>query len=96
MAKGIAQLVKLAKMPLRYSCIICSSSKHCALSCPRKIKVQNMFQTKPNIIAAIVAKNRKPNNVLVNVVAAITTHNQTPKQQVFREGEQVKAKATID
>ncbi len=96
MAKGIAQLVKPTKMPLRYPCIICSSSKHCDIKHPRKIEVQTMFQTKPNIIAIIVAKNLKPNNVVVNVVAIITTHSQTPKQQVLREGELVKAKTTID
>jgi hypothetical protein len=43
-----------------------------------------------------MAKSSKLDNVLVNVVVAITTHNQIPEQEVFRECELVKAKATID
>ncbi len=38
----IAQLIKV-KMPLRYPCIICYNSKHCAPNCPRKKKVHNVF-----------------------------------------------------
>jgi hypothetical protein len=66
-------------MPLRYPCIICPSFEHCVPYCLRKIEVQNMFQTKPNTIITIVAENPKPNNVPINVVAAITTHNQAPE-----------------
>ncbi len=47
-------------------------------------------------VATIMAKSSKLDNVLVNVVVAITTHNQIPEQEVFRECELVKAKATID
>jgi hypothetical protein len=39
----IAQLVKSAKVPLKYPCIICSIFEHRALDCPRKTKIQNMF-----------------------------------------------------
>jgi hypothetical protein len=34
-----AQLVKLAKIPLRYPCMICFKAKQRALDCPRKTKV---------------------------------------------------------
>lgn len=43
MAKVTAQLVKPTIVPLRYLCIIYYSSKHCALDCPIKAKVQNML-----------------------------------------------------
>ncbi len=33
------QLVKPAKVPLRYPCIIYSSSEHCAHDCLRKVEV---------------------------------------------------------
>jgi hypothetical protein len=66
-------------MPLRYPCIIYSSSKHHAPNCPRKTKVQNMFWTKPITTATIVTKNPKPDNVPVNVIVVITTHSQVPK-----------------
>ncbi len=55
-----------------------------------------MFQTKPNIITTILAKNPKLDNVTINVVVIITTHCQTPKQQVLREQELVKAKAIVN
>jgi hypothetical protein len=77
-----AQPVKLAKVPLRYPCIICSSSTHRAFNCLRKVEVQNMFQTKPNITPTIGATNFKPNNVPVNVVAIVTTRNQTLEQHL--------------
>jgi hypothetical protein len=43
-------------MPLRYPCIIYFSFEHCALNCPKKTEVQNMFQTKPTIIAIVITK----------------------------------------
>jgi hypothetical protein len=54
-----------------------------ASSCARKTKVQNMFQTKPTIIAIIVAKPYKPNNVLVNVVV-VTTHSQVQSNKFLK------------
>jgi hypothetical protein len=35
----ITQLVESIIVPLKYPCIICSSSKHHAPDCPRKTKV---------------------------------------------------------
>jgi hypothetical protein len=55
-----------------------------------------MFHTKTNIIATIVPKAPKPNNVLVNVILIITTPSQLPKQKVLKEHELVKAKTTND
>jgi hypothetical protein len=69
---------------------------HHALDCPKKAKVQNMFQTKLIITTTIVAKNLKLDNVLVNVVDVVMTHNQVPKQWVFRKNELVKAKTITD
>jgi len=74
--KVIAQPVKPARVPSKYPCIICSSSKHHVLNCSRKAKVQNMFQIKPNITPTITKKNLKPNNVPINVVAIVTTCSQ--------------------
>jgi hypothetical protein len=37
-AKDITQPIKLARIPLRYPCIICSN-----FDCPKKTKVQLMF-----------------------------------------------------
>ncbi len=42
-----------------------------------------MFQTKPTIIAIIVAKPYKPNNVLVNVVV-VTTHSQVQSNKFLK------------
>ncbi len=66
-------------MPLRYPCIFCSNSMHCAPSCPRKIEAQNIFRTKPNITVTITTKNLKLDNILVNVVVVITTYSQALK-----------------
>ncbi len=75
----ISQLVKPTIVPLKYPCIIYFSSKHHALDCPRKIEVQNMFWIKLTIIATIVTKNPKHDNVLVNVVDDVTTCSQVLK-----------------
>jgi hypothetical protein len=75
--KVIAQPVKPARVPSKYPCIICFSSKHHAFNCSRKAKVQNMFQIKPNITPTITKKNPIPNNVPINVVAIVTTCSQT-------------------
>jgi len=86
------QPIKPTRVPLKYPCIICFSFKHRAFDYPRKIEVQKMFWTKPNIIPTIVAKPSKPNNVIVNVIVVVMTCSQVPKQQVFKEGESMKAK----
>jgi hypothetical protein len=57
--------VKPTRMPLRYPCIICYSSKHRALDCPRNTKVYNMFWTKPTTTTIAITRNPKPNNVLI-------------------------------
>jgi hypothetical protein len=51
-----AQLVKPTRVPLRYPCYICFSSKHHAHDCPKKTKVHNMFQTKPTTTAIPITK----------------------------------------
>ncbi len=68
---------------MKYPCIIYFSFENRASDCPRKTKVQNMFQTKLIITTIIVVKLYKLDNVLVNVVATIMKHNQVPKQQVL-------------
>jgi hypothetical protein len=69
--KGLHNMFKLARVPLRYPCIIYFSFKHHVLDCPRKIKVQNMFWIKSNTIIIVAAKNPKPDNVQVNVVTVV-------------------------
>ncbi len=54
-----------------------------------------MFQIKPTTIATIMDKSSKPNNIPVNLIAAITTCGQIP-EQVLREHELVKVKTTVD
>jgi hypothetical protein len=44
------------------------------------------------INAMITPNPLKTNNVLVNVVGVITTHNQQLEQQVFKEKEPINAK----
>jgi len=39
-----------------------------------------MYRIKPTIIAIIMAKSYKLDNVLVNVIDGITTHNQVLEQ----------------
>jgi len=39
-----------------------------------------MFQIKPTTTTTIVAKNLKPNNVPINVIVVVMTHNQVPEQ----------------
>jgi hypothetical protein len=74
--KVVTQLVKLARIPLIYPYIICSSFEHHALDCFKKIKVKKMFQIKPTTITTIVTKPSKLNNVLVNVVDVVMTRGQ--------------------
>jgi hypothetical protein len=92
----IAQPVKPIIIPLKYSCIICSSSKHHAPNCLRKTNGQNIFRTKPTTTTTIVSKPFKFDNVPINVVVVIMTCNQVPEQQVFRECELMKAKVATN
>jgi hypothetical protein len=45
-AKTKTQPSKLGRIPIHYPCIICYSVEHRSRECPKKIKVQNMFNTK--------------------------------------------------
>jgi hypothetical protein len=92
----IAQPIKPTKVPLKYSCIICSSFEPHAPNCLRKTNDQNMFQTKPTTTTTIVSKPFKFDNVPINVVVVIMTCNQVPEQQVFRECELMKAKVATN
>jgi hypothetical protein len=92
----IAQLIKPTIVPLRYPCIIYFSYEHCALDYPRKIKIQNMFQTKPTITTTLVTKNPKHDNVPINVIANVMTCSQVPKQHALKKHERVKAKTIVD
>jgi len=71
------QLVKLGRIPICYPYIICFTKKHKYGECSRKIEVQNMFKTKLVSFNAMTSlKPPKINNVAVNVVTTITSHNQ--------------------
>jgi len=96
MAEMTAQPIKPTRVPVRYLYIISFSFEHHALDCLRKVEVQTMFLTKPTTTTTIIAKNLKPNNVLINVVIVMMTCSQVLKQQVFRERESMKAKAITD
>jgi hypothetical protein len=79
-AKINAQPIKLARVPLRYPCIICSCFKHYAPDCLKKTIVQKMFRTKSTTTTIVVAKPSTPNNIPVNVVTPITTQSQVLEQ----------------
>jgi hypothetical protein len=52
-----------------------------------------MFKIKPvSSNAMTTPKSPKTNNVPINVVVVVTTHNQQSGQQVFKERESVKIK----
>jgi hypothetical protein len=55
-----------------------------------------MFRTQPISYINAAPKLLKLDNVLVNVVAIVTSHNQQPKQQVLKERELIKAKGEKD
>ncbi len=55
-----------------------------------------MHRCKMNIIHIVVPKVPKLDNVLVNVIATITTRNQLSNQQVLRKCELVKAKVVTN
>jgi len=73
-----AQHVKLTRVQLRYPCIICSSSKHCAPYYLRITKVHNLFRIKPTSTTTVMAKSSKPDNVPINVIIVVTTRSQVP------------------
>jgi hypothetical protein len=64
-AKVTTQHVKPTIMALRYTCSICSNSKHHAPDCPINTKVYNMFRTKPTATTTVLTINPKLNNVLI-------------------------------
>jgi hypothetical protein len=80
MAEVITQPIKPTKVPLRHPYFIYFSFEHHAPNYLRKTKVQNMFRTKPTTTATAVTKNLKPNNVPINVVDVLMTHNQILEQ----------------
>jgi hypothetical protein len=55
-----------------------------------------MLWTKSTIVAIIVVKPFKFDNVLINVVIVITTRSQVPEQQVLKECEPMKVKTTTN
>jgi hypothetical protein len=70
------QPIKSGKILICYPYIICYNAEHRFRKCPRKIEIQNMLKTKPisfNVMTAL--QQPKTNNVLVNVIVAITTHS---------------------
>jgi len=58
--------------------------------------IKTMHRCKMNIIYIVVPKVPKLDNVLVNVIATITTQNQLSNQQVLRKCELVKAKVVTN
>jgi hypothetical protein len=76
-----AQFVKSRKIHVRYPCINCSTIEHRYEECPRKIEIQNMFRTTPfSSNAMITFKLPTIDNVSINVVDVVTTHNQQLEQ----------------
>jgi hypothetical protein len=55
-----------------------------------------MFRTECVNSSTITLKHPKPDNVLINAIAIVTTHSQQPKQHVLKGQEPIKAKGTID
>jgi len=96
MAEVTTKPIKPARVPLRYPYIIFSSSEHRAFDCPKKAKIQNMFQIKPTITTIVIVKNLKPNNVPFNVVDVVTTCSQVQEQHVFKKHELMKAKTIVN
>jgi Iap family predicted aminopeptidase len=71
------QPVKSGKILVHYPCIFFSSIEHRSRKCPSKIKIHDMFKTKHVSYNAIITpKPSKIDNVLVNVVADVTTRSQ--------------------
>jgi hypothetical protein len=78
------QLAKPMKVPLQYPCIICSNMEHRLKNCPYK-KVQNIFCTKTVNTTQVITKPVKIDNVLVNVIANVTTYSQVSGKHVLKE-----------
>jgi hypothetical protein len=55
-----------------------------------------MFQIKLAIVAIVIAKSSKHDNVPFNVIVVVMTRSQVLKKQVFREHELVNAKVAVD
>ncbi len=72
-----------------YHCFICNSVEHKIYDYPCKDAIQTMFREK-----AIVA-TPKEDNVVVNMVLAITTYSQIPENVVFKEKEPFKNKSLV-
>ncbi len=76
-ARTKTQLVKLGKILVCYSYIICFSIEHRSGECPRKIEVQNMFRIKHiSSNGTTTLKPFKTDNVPINVIVVVTNHSQ--------------------
>jgi hypothetical protein len=65
------------KIHICYPYIICSNVEHRSRKRPRKFEVHNMFRTKHvNSNATTTSKPLKIDNMPVNVVVVVATHNQ--------------------
>jgi hypothetical protein len=70
------QLVNSRKIPICYPYIMCYSVEQKSRKCPKKIEARNMFRTKlVSFNVTTTPKQPKTNNVPINVVAIVTTHN---------------------
>ncbi len=69
--------MKSKKILVPSHCIIYFNVDHRYGECPRKFEVHNLFKTK-HVSSNVTTTLKSPNinNVLVNVVVVITTHNQ--------------------
>lgn len=70
-----------------YYCFICNFVEHKVYNCPHKDMVLAMFKEKATLAEV------KKENVSVNMVLVITTHNQLPKNVIFKEREPHKNKS---
>jgi hypothetical protein len=70
-----------------YRCFICNSIEHKIYNCFHKDTTQAKFKEKAIAIAP------KKEDVVVNMVLIITTHNQIPKNVVFEEKKPLKNKS---
>ncbi len=73
-----------------YHYFICNFIEHKIYDYPRRDVIQAMFKEK-----AMVTTPKK-DNVVVNMVFVVTTHNQIPKNVVLKEKEPFKNKSLID
>ncbi len=73
-----------------YHCFICNFFEHKIYDCLHKDISQGMFREKVMIVTP------KKDDVVVNMVLAITTHSQIPKNVVFKEKEPFKRKSSTN